>query len=67
MHVCGQVSACMSCVHVRACKCMYVHVSEYVYLGSRQVHICGHVSECMCMFLHVCACMCMYVHVSEYV
>ena len=54
-------------VHVSACKCMYVHVSEYVYLGSRQVHICGHVSECMCMFLHVCACMCMYVHVSEYV
>ena len=45
MHVCGQVSACMSCVHVRACKCMYVHVSEYVYLGSRQVHICGYVSE----------------------
>jgi len=39
-----------------------VHVSEYVYLGSRQVHICGYVSECMCMCLHICACMCMLVN-----
>jgi len=49
-------------VNVCAYMCMYVHVSEYVYLGSRQVHICGYVSECMCIYVHVCACMCMLVN-----